>query len=452
MFGIPAQYEMEIAHYNVPHSWAIYYMTGEPDSGRMDRELFLWVKKTTGDIMVSKVLHEVLFLFLEHPTIREFNSHHKERIFDDALPFLSNPYEAAHYGLERLGFRDDEDIIEVAGRLMEQMRKNELTPFGKVDIPAAWLLNPDQNNPFFPVGMRPLFWSNAEIFDFPPYVPTKFLGIVDLEIGYTFATASDRYCLYTNKEVYDLLLEIARKVFHSSYPEEMLTEHILLNKRGVCKMLAKRAEEEYQPFINDGWQAIVEAVNSYDKTETLRYTFGFINKRYPIPLLMLDYSISINTAHVIPFAEFRKKALDLMHWDVELNAIEKAFRKTIESLQKTALSDRDMLPLFCKYFNFKEKPESEAEREKLIDILSKVDHNIQKETARLGKNAHAMLHVIMSYISEQKDSIRFRSETQLGKWISDFTKAAAAPGFSISSYIGNGAYDIASWYDVYNNN
>lgn len=449
MFGIPAHYEMEIAHYNVPHSWAIYYMTGEPNSGRMERDLYFWVKKTTADIIISKVLHEVLFLFMEHKAIAEFNTAHKERIFDDALPFLPSPYEAARYGLEKLGFRNDEEIIEVAGELMEQMRKNELTPFGKVEIPAASLMPQDLNNPFFPVGMRPLFWSNAEIYDFPQYVPTKFLGIVDLETGYTFATASDRYCLYTNKEVYDLLLEIARKVFRSSYPDEILTNHVLLNKRGVCKILAKRAEEEYQPLINDGWQAIVEAVNSYDKTETLRYTFGFLNKRYPLPLLMLDYSISINTAHVIPFAAFRKKALELMHWDVELNIIEKAFRKTMESLEKTALSDRDMLPLFCKYFNFKEIPQSKAEAENLVMILGSVDHSIRNETARFGKNALAMLHVIMSYISELKDSIRFRSETQLGKWVSDFTKAAAAPGFSISRYIGNGAYDIASWYDVY---
>ena len=50
------------------------------------------------------------------------------------------------------------------------------------------------------------------------------------------------------------------------------------------------------------------------------------------------------------------KTLDLMHWDIEMNDIEKAFRKTIESLQKIALSDRDMLPLFCKYFAFSEKP------------------------------------------------------------------------------------------------
>ena len=447
MFGIPTSFEKEIAQYNVPHSWAIYYMAGD-DSRRQERELYLWIRKVADDIIVAKVLREVLFLYMEHQAICEFNYCHKERIFDDVLRYLPSPYDAACYGLELLSFPQDHDIIEAAGHLMEQMRKNELTPFGKVEIPATEAIRPDYNDPFFPVGMRPLFWSNAEVPEFPPYVPTKFLGIVDLETGYTFATASDRYCLYTNEEVHGLLLEIAGRVFHTSFPNEILTDHVLLNKRGVCKMLAKRPEEEYQPLINEGWQAVVEAVNSYDKTETLRYTFGFLNKRHSLPFLMLDYSISINTAHVIPFAEFREKALSRMHWDVQRNAIEQGFLKTIDSLKKTALSDRDMLPLFCKYFNFIRKPESDTEKNRLVEILSNVDKSVQLETKRLGKNAHAMLHVIMSYISEQKDAIRFRNETQLGKWIGDFTKAAASPGFSISRYIGPDAYDLVAWYSL----
>ena len=59
-----------------------------------------------------------------------------------------------------------------------------------------------------------------------------------------------------------------------------------------------------------------------------------------------------------------------------------------------------------------------------------------------------MLHVIMSYISQKKDTVYFRNETQLGKWVSDFIKATSAPGFSISKYIGNEAYDLVSWYSL----
>ncbi len=448
MFGIPTPYEKEISHYYVPHSWAIYYMTGDEDSRRQERRLYQWIRKVANDITVAKVLQEVLFLFLEHKAVDEFNHNHKERLFDEALPFLPSADEATRYGLKCLSFPPDSDIIEACADLMEKMARNELTPLGKVDIAAAEHVRPDLSNPFFPVGMRPLFWSNAELFEFPPYVPTKFLGIVDLETGYTFATASDRYCLYTNREVCNLLEEIADRVFSAFHSDKILTSHILLNKRGVYKAIAKSAVFEYQPLIIDGWQPIIEAVNSYDKTETLRYTFGFIYQRSPLPLLMLDYSISVNTAHIIPFEQFRKKALSRMNWDVELNAIMKAFLKTIESLQKTALSDRDMLPLFCKYFNLCEIPESDFDKNKLMDILLPVDDSIKQNTREFGKNAYAMLHVIMSYISQKKDTVYFRNETQLGKWVSDFIKAASAPGFSISKYIGNEAYDLVSWYSL----
>lgn len=167
-----------------------------------------------------------------------------------------------------------------------------------------------------------------------------------------------------------------------------------------------------------------------------------------MPLLMLDYSISVNTAHVIPFEKFREKALGRMDWDVELNTIVKAFSKTMETLRKTALSDRDMLPLFCKYFNIREAPESDNEKNTLMEILRPVDDSIKYYSHENGKNAFAMLHVIMEYISRKQETVYYRSETQLGKWVSDFIKEASTPGFSISKYIGHEAYDVVSWYSL----
>lgn len=423
-------------------------MTGDDDSRRQERSLHQWIRKVANDITVAKVLQEVLFLFLEHDAVYEFNQNHKARLLEEALPFLPSAYDATLYGLKCMSYPPDSDIIEACIDLMERMARNELTPFGKVDIAAAEHVHPDLSNPFFPVGMRPLFWSNAELFDFPPYVPTKFLGIVDLETGYTFATASDRYCLYTNKKVYDLLLEIAHRVFSRYYSDKILTNHILLNKRGVYKGIAKSALFEYQPFIIDGWQPIIEAVNSYDKTENLRYTFGFINRRFPLPLLMLDYSISVNTAHVIPFEKFRDKALRQMNWDVELNSIVKAFSQTMETLRRTALSDRDMLPLFCKYFNIREVPVNDNDKKTLMEILRPVDESIRFYSREFGKNAFSMLHVIMEYISRKREALYYRNETQLGKWVGEFIKKASEPGFSISKYIGHEAYDVVSWYSL----
>ena len=442
MFGIPVHYEIEIAQYKVPHSWAVYYMTGRRDS-RRERKLSQWIGRVANDLVVAKVIREVLFLYLERKSVKLFNSCHNERYYDDALPCFDNSYQAADFGLSRLSYPSDDDIIKAAGDLMSQMEDYEIVPFGTVDIPLVDNSDPDNNNLFFPVGMMPLFWGNPRQDRFGPFVATRFLGIVDLETGYTFATASNRYCLYTNREVYNLLLEITNRIFPS---DEIVASHILLNRRGVCKMYARRAVQVYQPFIGDEWCAVVEAVNSYDKTEPLRYTFGFINRDFKLPLLMLDYTISVNTAHVVSFAKFRKRVLEIMRWESEMQEIEKTFRNRIESLMKLALSKWDMLSLFCKYFGISRIPEGDNERAKLIDTLRLVEESVQMETSRLGKTAYAMLHVIMTYLSHNKNALYSNDEIRLGKWVDDFIKSSSNPSFSISRYIGTDVYDVVSWY------
>ena len=137
-----------------------------------------------------------------------------------------------------------------------------------------------------------------------------------------------------------------------------------------------------------------------------------------------------------------------MTWDREMKEIEKSFRDRLESLKRTPLSDRDMLPLFCKYFNFDQLPDSQIDSNLLVDQLCRVEDYVKTETRNYGKNAYAMLNVIMSYLSETSESVRFHNEKQLGGWVEEFTKAASQPGFSISTYIGPRAYDLVSWFSL----
>lgn len=448
MFGIDNGLIPHIARMQGDHTWAVFYMTGNLNS--VERALSKWIDRIADNHNVSSIIHGVLFLYLEHRAIMEYKK--QERIEDgDYLPVIETPYEASVYGAKRsywVHYRlEDYRVAEV---ILEKMFKGQIHPLGVVPIP---LPGGNENmdpyrDPFFPVGTRPLFWANCDNNGFGPYVPSKFYGIVDLETGHTFSTVTSKYCLYTNREVYELILEVAGNVFEEDNKDsDTIDEFELSKKSGVCKMIVRRAEEVYQPFINDGWQAILEGINSYDKSEPLRYTFGFQNRKYRIPLLMPEYTVSIQTQHIIPFETLREKVLYKVKNNIKFSAIENSFRDIINSLKLTKLADRDMLPLYCKYFGIAAIPDSEKGQNHLITDLNNVDSLINRSVEKYGKNAYAMLHVIMDYLSTT-DRYYYGSDWELGKWVHDFLDASKASDFSISSYIGSKFYDIVSWYDV----
>ena len=452
MFGIPSEYEREIAHMEGNHTWAVFYMTGE-DHPYLERSLSRWIERFATDYTVFEIVRSVLFLFMEHRAIIALFDRYSRmsRDFEPFLPVLRDSFDAACFSARFIHNKVENKQLEDAAVIMEKMFKGHWIPFDVVKIPypqAGRYVDP--NDPFFPVGMRPLFWGNCQENDFDQYVPTRFYGIVDLENGYTFSSVTWKYCLYTNKQVYDLMVEIAGLVFGVIEKESILDDFKLSRTRGSCRMIVKRAEEEYQPQINDGWQAVLVGVNSYDTTCPLRYTFGFKNVAYRASFLMDDYTVSIQTAHVIPFDEFREKVLDEINDNYEFRRIEEGFRNIIQQLKTTRMSEFDMLPLFCKYFRIKAVPVSDEGKEQLVRNLhyveGRIKANMNKFKPEDGKNAYTMLHVMMDYISWFDKPYTYDDQIAFGKWVKEFLSVSRAPGFSISRYIGNEAYDVVSWY------
>ena len=450
MFGLDDGLVPEIARMQGDHTWAVFYMAGDYD--KVEHALHKWIDRIANNPNVTSILDEVLFLYLEYRAIIGFIR--QERLentsFTDSTPVIDNAYDAALYGARRSYWGDfHPGDMEQARFLMEKMFKGQINPFGIVPIPLSGVYaNYDPyRDPFFPVGTRPLFWGNCDDNGLGQYVPTRFYGIVDLETGYTFSTVTSKYCLYTNKDVYDLLIEVAGNVFKDEEKSSTIDEFELSKKSGVCKMTVRRAVEVYQPLINDGWQAMLEGINSYDKSEPLRYTFGFQNKKYRIPLLMPEYTVSIQTQHVIPFEELREKVLDEVKQKFAFSAIEKSFRNIIQTLHNTKLADRDMLPLYCRYFGIQSIPGTENGQLRLVKELGYVAILIKQNVEQFGKNAYSLLHVIMDYFSS-RGHYSYNNDWELGKWVHDFLEASKKEGFSISKYIGNTAYDIVSWFEV----
>ena len=211
-------------------------------------------------------------------------------------------------------------------------------------------------------------------------------------------------------------------------------------------MIVRRAVEVLQPLINDGWQAVLVGVNSYDTTSPLRYTFGFKNVDYQSSFLMDDYTVSIQTAHIIPFEAFREKVLTEINTNYEFKMIDAEFRSIIQGLKDTKMAEMDMMPLFCKYFRISRIPESDQGKNTLLNHLEFVRKRIGENLIRFGKNAYTMLHVMMDYISWYNKQFDYDDQIAFGKCVKDFLSVSKAPDFSISRYIGNDAYDVASWF------
>ena len=448
MFGIDNEIVSDIARMPGSHSWAVFYMKGGHE---VERAIGKWIDKITENHIVSSILKEVLFLYLEHRAVIEYKKQKglEDTLFDESISVIDNAHDAVTYGVSHsyLKYPLAEDL-EQAETLMTKMFKGQILPFGKVPIPLPpgyENINP-YRNPFCPVGIRPLFWGNCDNNDFDRYTPTRFFGIVDLETGYTFSTVTSRYCLYTNEEVYNLLVDVACGVFEDEKKSSTIDDFELSNKSGVCKMTVKRTVEEYLPMINDGWQAMLEGINSYDKSEPLRYTFGYQNKKYRIPLLMPEYTVSIETQHKIPFADFRDIVLDKVRKNIVFSALQKSIRDIIQELINTKLADRDMMPLFCKYFGISAFPSTKNGEERLIQKLEIVESLIKRSVTDFGRNAYSMLNVILEYISTN-DRYSYHNDWELGKWVHEFLEASKKDGFSISKYIGNDCYDIVSWYE-----
>lgn len=449
MFGIPIEYEHEIAHMEGSHSWAVFYMTGERHRS-LERSLSDWIEHIVSDYSVWEIIRNVLFLYLEHRAIVALFDRHARMYpgFEPFLPVIDSPYQAALYGKQFLYYDVNNRYLQEASDVMENMFKGRITPLGIVQIPfpglAGRYVNP--KDPFFPVGMRPMFWGNCDENDFGQYVPSRFYGIVDLERGYTFSTVTWKYCLYTNKQVYELMLEIAGTVLGNLEETNILDDFVLSKTRGSCRMIVKRAVEVFQPLINDGWQAVLVGVNSYDTTSPLRYTFGFKNVAYQSSFLMDEYTVSIQTAHIIPFEAFREKVLAEINANYEFKQIDAEFKSIIQGLKDTKMAEMDMMPLFCKYFRITRIPESDQGKNTLQDHLGFVSKRIRENLNRFGKNAYTMLHVIMDYISWYNKKLVYEDQIAFGKWVKEFLSVSKASGFSISRYIGSDAYDVASWF------
>lgn len=304
---------------------------------------------------------------------------------------------------------------------------------------------------FFPVQLRPVYWADTELNDsgFPLYhnhCPRHY-AVVRIDWREVFSVVTDKYDLITNEQAYKLGIDVSKHFFGTD--EKGLDSHIddVSHNFAACEFSIFRKIEDGQPLLLDGWRAIIRIANSYNKTKQLSFTAGFEYKRAAI--LFPDINIVLKDAHSIPFDKVHEELFDLLlksERGTKIHEMEEKFESLLRALQNVPMSREDMLRLFCKVFL---KTIKKSDYPNYFVTLAEINHFISNHSGKLGRNAHALLHVFAEYVSKHSDS-RIRdlnmSQLALGKWATEFVHETSDPDFSFYNYFGKDVSDLVSAY------
>lgn len=319
-----------------------------------------------------------------------------------------------------------------------------------------WIESPYEDLLLFPVELRTLFWekSNANLFnDNDAYVVEckRHFGVLDVDREELFAAVTDGYLLTTNEEAIGYGKRILQKLFVQYTNKESEIECLIARlspNRAACELDLCRAIEKRQPLIDGSWIPFLRIRNSYNKTQTLQYIFGFQNVLFNIALLFKP----LEMPHY-----YTRKGLDekiniwcstLIHNEYIQTKI-KSFAEKIQLLKDINLSRTLILALYCKYFKLLRHNSNDDDEIKWT--LNGIDIAISEISEHIGLNAETMLLVFARCIEEEGDRYNLSSDQiKLGTWSDDLVEQLKTEGdrFSWYDYIGKEAFDTVSWYET----
>lgn len=310
---------------------------------------------------------------------------------------------------------------------------------------------------FFPIREREVFWRDMgdhHLFgvDDMKQAP-EYKAIVDEERHYLFAIFKRTYNAVTNKEAYEYGKEIAHSIFTRSKDDkyfELKPFCIKMSKdRAVSVIYMEREIDIKQPVINEGWNAFLRIVNSYNGTRALNYAIGF--KIYTdLYIVLPEFSVNIKIdKHK---GDIKGQIYERLFQDDNIGAIdliEKTFANKIKILKDNEIVETEFMPLFCKFMGIRKRDVSTLEKwekhKKMAIKASDIKAKRSKKNAMFS--AYDFLIVILEFMKDRAYNdigialIR-DSDLKAGKWVDDYIGALKMK-ISPHEYIGNEYYDVA---------
>lgn len=318
----------------------------------------------------------------------------------------------------------------------------------------------------FPVDIRRVYWEKSEKVNFAvnsyvlPEFTGRYMAIVDKEKQHLFTIASDSYLLVTNEEAYWIEQAIAKFIFwkpdnNTNYDFVPYDVYLRNRDRACCSVSIARQIDMNQPEIKDGWFAAITMMNSYNKSIALSYFIGFGNSKHHISLIFPENAIKLKLKKNVSQGLIEQIAEELSHSNgmYAIDQIEQAFAEKIKKLKDAVMDGNMFLAFFCKFFKItKNKIASINDYQQAIERRDFINNKRDLYINLYGANAYAFLLGISDYIThyERRNNIGnpFSNQLQAGQWADDYLKESSKPGFSLYKYIGEEAFNTASWLNT----
>lgn len=273
----------------------------------------------------------------------------------------------------------------------------------------------------------------------------RHFAVVDVEREKAFSVVTDDYALVTNQHAYEMADVVMRKVFQATGGNDMSCLNVTMPKtRSFCHIDLIRNDSDFSPFENDKWTAFLRISNSYNRTRLLRFELGFCRWICTNGMIFGQKSVEFRYAHTKQSIGRVKSFQDNIG---DIRALELALCGKLRKLKAYGLPEAAMLPIACRTFGIRLRPDELARSrrvESIIAIRDKIRDLTGTYFSEMGSNGYAALNVLTDYATRPLGVIAPEAsmhglQQKATDWMDGFLADIATPGFALDRYLAEWA-------------
>lgn len=301
----------------------------------------------------------------------------------------------------------------------------------------------DLQQAFFAVEMRPVqaptrqgIWRNLP----------RHRAVVDAERDSVLAVVAPEYRLVTNAEAWDLAQAVLARAFqhHKAADLECFALRMPAS-RSYCEIDFVHPEAMFVVGGRDRWTMFVRLVNSYNRTRSLRMSFGFCRWICQNGLIAGARSVDLSVSHNADLGRVKE---ELAQRVPDIQALESQFVARMAELQACSFPPERILDLVCHVFELRVPADPSKKRQTAERLCALRDQALSVASAyfdELGPTAYAALNVLTDCASHPQGDARSRllidtMERKAGAWAQSMADRLRVEGrAALDDDLANGA-------------
>ncbi len=272
----------------------------------------------------------------------------------------------------------------------------------------------------------------------------RFLGIQDLERDFIIKIVSDAYNLITNRDAYEWSDKLVARVFDKNLKVGAFTCSAVRmpQRRGSMQMDLQCDDARFgvKGGQKDVWKPFLRIVNSYNCTEKLSYSLGYLLGA-DREVILSDDVVSLSANHSKnPLREFEE---GIKSGTVKAENIAQRFQRQLNVLGKYYCPESYHLAMAFKAYGLK-VPRNNGELERFRGMVANSDR-IYGLTPDAGSNSYSAFKYLASFATAYSRTIPelHQMQCRLGEFLDKLTEAYSREDLGIETFIGQDNLDCA---------